>query len=150
MTDYGNWEMILTSWTTPTQNITLLLNIWLWTKLSTSQWKGKFQTQHKRFGIKIYKLCDKTGYTYCMEVYLGKDRTRPNADMTTHATVKRFTTTKIKVNGHGHSLYTDNISSSPDLCENLTRQKISCCGTVHTKRKGMPHDMTKQTTEMWR
>jgi hypothetical protein len=29
MTDYGNWEMFLTSWMTPTQNITLLLNIWL-------------------------------------------------------------------------------------------------------------------------
>jgi hypothetical protein len=84
-----NWQM--TPWTTPTQNITLLLNIWLWTKFSISHWKGKFQTQHKRFGIKIYKLYDKTGYTYCMEVYLGKDRTWLTADMTTHATVNRFT-----------------------------------------------------------
>jgi hypothetical protein len=43
----------------------------------------------KRFGIKICKLCDKTGYTYDMEVYLGKDRTRATADMTTtHAIVK--------------------------------------------------------------
>jgi hypothetical protein len=30
--------------------------------------------RHKRFGIKMYKLCDKTGYTYDMEVYLGKDK----------------------------------------------------------------------------
>ena len=28
----------------------------------------------KRFGIKIFKLCDSTGYTYDMKVYLGKDR----------------------------------------------------------------------------
>ena len=28
--------------------------------------------KHKRFGIKIYKLCDSLGYTYDMSVYLGK------------------------------------------------------------------------------
>ena len=28
--------------------------------------------KHKRFGIKIYKLCDETGYTYDMTVYLGR------------------------------------------------------------------------------
>jgi hypothetical protein len=33
--------------------------------------------KHKRFGIKIYKLCDRTGYKYDMEVYLGKDRNVP-------------------------------------------------------------------------
>jgi hypothetical protein len=44
--------------------------------------------KHRRFGIKIYKLCDKTGYTYDMEVYIGKDRTRATTDMTTHAIVK--------------------------------------------------------------
>ena len=27
--------------------------------------------KHKRFGIKIYKLCDSLGYTYDMSVYLG-------------------------------------------------------------------------------
>jgi hypothetical protein len=83
-----------------------------------------------------------------MEVYLGNDKTHPTADMTTHATVKRFTKKK-KVKGHGHSLYMD-FFSSPDLSDNLTKQKIDCCGTVQSKRKGMPHDMTKQTTEMRR
>jgi len=28
--------------------------------------------KHKRFGIKIYKLCNSLGYTYDMSVYLGK------------------------------------------------------------------------------
>jgi hypothetical protein len=32
--------------------------------------------KRKRFGIKIFKLCDSTGYTYDMRVYLGKDRQR--------------------------------------------------------------------------
>ena len=30
--------------------------------------------KRKRFGIKMFKLCDSTGYTYDMKVYLGKDR----------------------------------------------------------------------------
>jgi len=28
----------------------------------------------KHFGIKIFKLCDSTGYNYNMKVYVGKDR----------------------------------------------------------------------------
>jgi len=28
----------------------------------------------KHFGIKMFKLCDSTGYTYDMNVYFGKDR----------------------------------------------------------------------------
>jgi hypothetical protein len=83
-------------------------------KFSTSQRKGKFKIQHKRFGIKIYKLCDKTAYTYGMEVYSGKDRTQPTTDMKTHATVKHL---KKKVKGHGHSLYRDNFFSCPDLSD---------------------------------
>jgi hypothetical protein len=75
-------------------------------KFGTLQRKSKFQTKHKSFGINIYKFCDKTGYTYSMEVSLGKDRTQAIADMTiTYATVKHLTE---KVEGHGHELYTDN------------------------------------------
>jgi len=33
----------------------------------------------KRFGIKIFKLCDSTGYTYDMKVHLGKDRAHGTA-----------------------------------------------------------------------
>ena len=29
--------------------------------------------KRKRFGIKIYKLCDESGYMYDMRVYLGRD-----------------------------------------------------------------------------
>jgi ribosomal protein L21E len=84
--------------------------------------------KHKRFGIKIYKLSDRTGHTYDMEVYLGKDRKRVITDMTvTHATVKQLTR---RVQGRGHKLYMDNYFSSPDLYNDLTKQKINCCGTV--------------------
>ena len=59
-----------------------------------------------RFGIKIFKLCDSTGYTYDMKVYLGKDRQRIAQHLTaTHATVTILTR---KVEGRGHKLYMDN------------------------------------------
>jgi hypothetical protein len=49
--------------------------------------KQSIPKKHKRFGIKIYKLCDSKGYTY-MSAYLGRDRTCVTATMTTsHATV---------------------------------------------------------------
>jgi hypothetical protein len=57
----------------PTQNIMLLLNIWLWMKFSTLQRRSKFQTKHECLGTKIHELCNKTGYTYGMEVYSGQN-----------------------------------------------------------------------------
>jgi hypothetical protein len=90
--------------------------------------------------------CGRTGYSYEMEVYLGKDRKRAMMDMTvTHATVKQLT----RVKGHGHKLYMDNYFSSPDLYSDLTKQKINCCGTMQPNGKGMPDDFrSKKQTEM--
>jgi hypothetical protein len=48
--------------------------------------------KYKRFGIRIYKLCDSKGYTY-MSVNLGSDRKHATATMTAnHATVSGLTT----------------------------------------------------------
>jgi len=67
--------------------------------------------KHKCFGIKIFKLCDLTGYTYDMKVYLGKDRQRTAQHVTaTHATVTELTR---KIEGRGHKLYTWTISFLP-------------------------------------
>ena len=42
----------------------------------------------KGFGIKIYKLCIESGYTYDMRVYLGRDSHSATDDViATHATV---------------------------------------------------------------
>ena len=53
--------------------------------------------KHKRFGIRIYKLCDETEYTYDMTVYLGRDRQRTVQHLTaTYVTVSEITK-KMKV-----------------------------------------------------
>jgi hypothetical protein len=46
----------------------------------------------KRFGIKTFKLCDSTRYTYDMKFYHGKDRQRDDQHLTAkHATVTNLT-----------------------------------------------------------
>jgi len=95
--------------------------------------------KHKRFGIKIYKLCDETGYMYDMTVYLGRDRQRTAQHLTeTHTTVSELTK---KIQRRGHKLYMDNYFSSPDFFDNLATKQIYCCGTVRPSRKGMPQDL---------
>jgi hypothetical protein len=98
--------------------------------------KQYLRKRHKRFRIKIHKLCVMSGYTYNMDVYFGKNRTRATADMTsTHATA-RLLTTKVDINCTRTIFF-----SSPNLIDDLTKIKINCWGTVRTYRKGMPQDL---------
>ena len=83
--------------------------------------KEYIRKKRKRFGIKIFKLCNSTGYTYDMNVYLGKDRQRAAQHLTaTHARVTNLTR---GVEGFGHKLYMDNFFSSPDLFDDLAQKK---------------------------
>jgi len=94
--------------------------------------------KRKRFGIKIYKLCDEAGYTCAMRVYLGEDSQSATDDMTTtHATVRHLTH---RVEGIGHKLFMDNFFSSPRLFDDLDGHKINSCRTVRPNRKDMPRD----------
>jgi len=78
--------------------------------------------KRKRFGIKILKFCDSTGYTYGMKVYLGRDRQRMAQYVTaTHATVTELTR---KIEGRGHNLYMDHFFSSPDLFDDLVKKHL--------------------------
>ena len=77
--------------------------------------------KHKCFGIKLYKLCDETGYTYDMTIYLGRDRQRAAQHLTaTHAKVSELTK---NIQGRGHKLYMDNYFS-PDLFNDLATKQI--------------------------
>jgi hypothetical protein len=56
----------------------------------------------------------------------------------THATARDLCR---RLEGVGHRLYMDNFFSSPDLFEELTTKKISCCGTVRPSRKGLTQEL---------
>jgi len=81
----------------------------------------------------MFKLCNCTGYTYDMNVYLGKDRQRAAQHLTaTHNTVANLTR---GVEGSGHKLYMDSVFSSPDLYDDLAQKKNYVAGELgHTKR----------------
>jgi len=69
--------------------------------------------------MKIFKLCDSTGYTYDMKEYLRKDRQHIAQHVkATHATVTELTW-KI---GRGHTLYMDSLFSSPELFDDLANK----------------------------
>jgi len=82
--------------------------------------------KRKRFGVKIYKLCEESGYMYDMRVYLGRDSHSATDDMTaTHATVRHLTSI---VQGLGRKIFMDNFFSSPILFDDLDRRKINSRG----------------------
>jgi len=101
--------------------------------------------KRKRFGIKIYKLCDEAGFMCAMRVYLGKDSQSATDDMTaTHTTVRHLTR---RVEDLGHKLFMDNFFSSPRLFDYLDRHKINSCGTVRPNRKDMSRGFGPKKTE---
>jgi hypothetical protein len=94
----------------------------------------------------MYKLYDTSGYTYDMDIYLGKGRTCVARHMTaTQSTVKQLTK---NVEGHGHKLYMDDFFTSPDLFNDLTKQNINCCGTIRPNRKGLPQNLLPQNKRL--
>jgi len=104
--------------------------------------------KHKRFGIKIYKLCDSLGYTYDMSVYLGKQRQNATAQITaTHGTVLQVIR---RVEGMGHKIFMDNYFTSPAVFDDLFQRKINACGTVRHDRRGMPRDIGPKSLKMKR
>jgi len=104
--------------------------------------------KRKCFGIKIYKLCDKSGYTYNMRVYLGRDSHFATDDMTaTHTTVRHLTS---RVEGFGHKIFVDNFFLSPRLFDDLDRHKINSCGTVRPNRRDMPSDFGSKQLKLKR
>lgn len=56
----------------------------------------------------MYKLCDSTGYTYDVKVYVGKERDRQH--MSQHLTATSATIIELarKIEGCGQKLYMDN------------------------------------------
>jgi ribosomal protein L37AE/L43A len=105
--------------------------------------------KHKRFGFKIYKLCDSLGYTYDVSVYLGKQRQHATAQITaTHRTVLQVIR---RVQGLGPRVFMDSYFTSPVLFDDLFQRKINTCGTArHDDKCGKPQDIGWKSLKMER
>ncbi|XP_042578774.1 piggyBac transposable element-derived protein 4-like [Cyprinus carpio] len=102
-------------------------------------WKGwlgfrqYIPSKRKRFGIKLFMLCDVlTGYIINVVVYTGSSTDITHSRLGVSGSVV-LTLLKPYL-GRGHTLYVDNWYTSPSLFNHLLR----ACGTVRANRKGIP------------
>lgn len=94
-----------------------------------------------RYGVKLYKLCTSSGYTYNLKVYTGKGDTQPELGHAQSIVLKLLE----DVNPiEGRILYADNFYSGIPLVKTLLEQKCLYCGTLRSNRKGVPKEITKK------
>lgn len=87
------------------------------------------KNKRHRYGIKLYKLCLKGGYTYDVNIYCGKD------DHPLGASANIVLQLTNKLLDKGRIIYTDNFYTSITLAHKLLERKSHLVGTVRTKRK---------------
>lgn len=87
----------------------------------------------KVYGIKVFKLCDSSGYTYNMKVYSVKEE-QPVRDLAT-SVVMRLTDSYLDT---GRTLSTDNFYTSVPLAEMLLTRKTHLVCTLRKNRKSLP------------
>lgn len=99
--------------------------------------------RHK-YGLKIFKLCLKGGYTWSLKVYAGKEGNaeRANQEGTSTRTTKIVMDLMRPILGEGRVLYTDNFYTSVDLAHCLNNEKTHLVGTLRQKRKHNPVQVT--------
>lgn len=92
-----------------------------------------------KFGIKLYKLCCKDGYTYDLRVYCGKDKQEGKP-----ATISTVMSLMTPLLDHGRILFTDNYYTSVALAHELQNRKTYLVGTLRKNRKNNPKDVESQ------
>lgn len=57
-----------------------------------------------------------------------------------HTAVRNFFK---RIDGVGHKLYMNNFFPHPDLFDDMTKKKVSSCGTVRPNRKGVAYNLLR-------
>lgn len=89
-----------------------------------------------KFGIKLYKLCCKGGYTYDLQVYCGKD-----SNETHSAPTKVVLSLMEPLLDQGRVLFTDNYYTSVALAHELLKRNTHLVGTLRKNRKMNPKEV---------
>ena len=110
-------------------------------------WKGQLvfkqfiPLKRARFGIKLFNVCEDSGYTYKFHIYTGKED--PSFQIQQHLppdTAHLTATEKIVVYmtdtllEKGYHLFMDNWYSGPRLYQYMKTRKTVCCGTLRENR----------------
>lgn len=94
--------------------------------------------RHK-FGIKLFKLCLKDGYTFDFQVYCGKSK-----DANTMVPSKVVMDMMENLLDKGRTLCTDNYYTSVSLACSLLQRKTHLIGTLRTNRKFNPKQVIEK------
>jgi hypothetical protein len=103
------------------------------------KFKQYIKNKRHKFGIKLYKLCLESGYTYDVKIYCGKD-TQQGGNASSNVVMSLMSS----LLDTGRTLYTDNFYTSVTLAHELKKRKTHLVSTVRTNRKMNCVDVTKQ------
>lgn len=94
-----------------------------------------------KYGIKLFKLCDPSGYCYNMILYSGKNTAEiSNYGLSTQIVLDLSE----KYLDDGRLLYADNFYSSVTLAKLLLQRKTHYSGTLRINRKHNPKQVTSK------
>ena len=95
--------------------------------------------RHSRFGIKKFELCDSNGYTFHLQLYVGKELDVQHVEGQAFVVVEKLMR-ESNLLGRGYHLFTDNFYTKPKLAEFLFTNETLLSGTVRANSKGLPSD----------
>lgn len=126
----------------PFQNLVIDESVVLYEgKLNFKQF---MKTKRHRFGIKLFVLCDvENDYILDFIIYTSAETNLLTCDKNIGISGAVVMTLMAPYLKKGHNLYTDNLYTSPILCEHLFVKKTPLAGTVRKNRRGMPDLKTK-------
>jgi hypothetical protein len=131
ITDDGNQDAYLTCWVTLLKLLCLFLPVDKTVVLGTGSLNCK-PKKHKRFGIKVYKLCNVNECTYDTVVYLGKNR--PLWLQIWQLCARQIDPWQNRWRDLDINYIWTVFSPSPDIFNNLTKMKINCYETIDWER----------------
>jgi hypothetical protein len=127
----------------PEQNISINEELLLWKgKLAFKQY---IPLKRSRFGIKLFSLCENSGYLWNSSVYLGKEVY--NEDRNIPQRLGKSVTIVIQLldslMNKGYHLYVDNWYTGQELFNFLRANNTLACGTARKNRVRLPNEMIK-------
>lgn len=112
-------------------------------------WKGRLAfrqyipSKRARFGVKIFALCEDSGYLFNFVIYVGKDQQTFPQQLINDLGSSGAVVAKLMepLFNKGYTLFIDNWYSSLPLARFLTEHGTGVCGTIRKNRTGLPKAM---------
>ncbi|KAG5883710.1 hypothetical protein JTB14_012416 [Gonioctena quinquepunctata] len=108
-------------------------------------WRGRLKfrqyipTKSHKYGVKLFKLCSPSGYTWKCQIYTGRTEGQRPAGLGIGETVVLASTEGLL--DEGSTLYTDNFYTSCPSAKILLTKSTHLVGTLRQSRKHLPKDV---------